>query len=142
MSSFVKRSIDIGTAVKAVEAAAAQAAQVKLRMSIAICDESGVLKHFHRMDGASTLSASIAQDKAYTSAVTGMATHAWFEFIKNDPPLLHGIVHTPRLTVFGGGFPIREEGVVIGSIGVSGGHYTQDMECARQALTAIGAPIP
>ena len=142
MSSFVKRSIDIATAVKAVEAAAAKAVEMKLRMSIAICDESGVLKHFHRMDGASPLAASIAQDKAYTSAITGMATHAWFEFIKNDPPLLHGIVHTPRLTVFGGGFPIREDGVLIGSIGVSGGHYTQDMECAREALTSIGAPVP
>lgn len=142
MSSFIKRSIDLETAAKAVQAAAAQAVEMKLRMSIAICDEAGTLKLFHRMDGASTLSASISQDKAYTSAVTGMATHAWFEFIKNDPPLLHGIVHTPRLTVFGGGFPIREEGVLIGSIGLSGGHYSQDMECARKALEAIGAPIP
>jgi uncharacterized protein GlcG (DUF336 family) len=142
MSSFVKRSIDQDAAVKAVEAAAARAAKMKLRMPIAVCDESGVLKHFHRMDGASALSASIAQDKAYTSAVTGMATHAWFEFIKDDPPLLHGIVHTPRLVVFGGGFPIREEGGLIGAIGVSGGHYTQDMECARHALAAIGAPLP
>jgi uncharacterized protein GlcG (DUF336 family) len=142
MSSFEKKSIDIDTAAKAVQAAAAQAAEMKLRMSIAICDEAGTLKQFHRMDGASTLSASIAQDKAYTSAVTGMATHAWFEFIKDDPPLLHGIVHTPRLTVFGGGFPIREDGVVVGSIGISGGHYTQDMECAKKALAAIGAPIP
>jgi uncharacterized protein GlcG (DUF336 family) len=115
MSSFVKRSIDQDTAVKAVEAAVVQAAKMKLRMSIAVCDESGVLKHFHRMDGGSALSASIAQDKAYTSAVTGMATHAWFEFIKDDPPLLHGIVHTPRLVVFGGGVPIREEGVLIGA---------------------------
>lgn len=142
MSSFVRRSIDHETAVKAAGAAAAQAATMKLRMSIAICDEAGVLKHFHRMDGASQLAVSICQDKAYTSAVTGMPTHAWFEFIKNDPPLLHGIVHTPRLTVFGGGYPIREEGLVIGAIGVSGGHYSQDMECARAALAAIGAAIP
>jgi uncharacterized protein GlcG (DUF336 family) len=142
MSSFVRKSIDLETAAKAVQAAAEQAASMKLRMSIAVCDEAGILKHFHRMDGASQLSVSICQDKAYTSAVTGMATHAWFEFIKNDPPLLHGIVHTPRLTVFGGGFPIREDGVVIGAIGLSGGHYSQDMDCARAALAAIGAPIP
>jgi uncharacterized protein GlcG (DUF336 family) len=141
MSSFVKKSIDIDTAAKAVQAAAAQAAEMKLRMSIAICDDAGTLKQFHRMDGASTLSASIAQDKAYTSAVTGMATHAWFEFIKNDPPLLHGIVNYPRLIVFGGGYPIKENGKVIGAIGVSGGHYSDDMEVARAALQAIGAPI-
>ncbi|MFZ5782827.1 MAG: GlcG/HbpS family heme-binding protein [Pseudomonadota bacterium] len=142
MSSFTRRSIDIETAIKAAQAAAAHAAGLNLRMSVAVCDEAGILKHFHRMDGASQLSVSISQDKAYTSAVTGMATHAWFEFIKNDPPLLHGIVHTPRLTVFGGGFPIREEGIVVGAIGLSGGHYSQDMDCARQGLAAIGAPAP
>ena len=68
-----------------------------------------------------------------------MPTHAWFEFIKNDPPLLHGITHTPRLVVFGGGFPITIKGEIVGAIGLSGGHYTQDMECARAALQAIGA---
>ena len=142
MSSFVRRSIDSATARKAADAAAAKAAELGLRMTIVVCDEAGTLKHVQRMDGASQLSAQIAQDKAYTGAVTGMATHAWFEFIKNDPPLLHGIVHTPRLTVFGGGYPIREDGVVIGGIGLSGGHYTQDMECAKAALAAIDAPIP
>ena len=91
------------------------------------------------MDGAPKLSIGIAQDKAYTAASFSMPTHAWFDFIKNDPPLLHGITHTPRLTVFGGGFPIVLKGEMIGAIGLSGGHYTQDMECARAALAAIGA---
>jgi hypothetical protein len=27
-----------------------------------------------------------------------MGTHEWQEFIKSDPPLLDGIVHTPRST--------------------------------------------
>jgi uncharacterized protein GlcG (DUF336 family) len=45
----------------------------------------------------------------------------------------------PRLVVFGGGFPIHLEGEIVGAIGLSGGHYTQDMECARAALSAIAA---
>jgi hypothetical protein len=61
------------------------------------------------------------------------------DFIKDDPPLLYGITHTPRLTVFGGGFPVVIKAEMIGAIGLSGGHYTQDMECARAALAAIGA---
>jgi len=137
--TIVKHSIDAETAEKAVAAAAKKAAELKLRMCIAVSDEAGDLKAFVRMDGAPKLSVGIAQDKAYTAASFGMPTHAWFDFIKDDPPLLHGITHTPRLTVFGGGFPIKLNGEMIGAIGLSGGHYTQDMECARAALKAIGA---
>jgi uncharacterized protein GlcG (DUF336 family) len=50
---------------------------------------------------------------------------------------LHGIVHTPRLVVFGGGYPITEGDQVIGGIGVSGGHYDQDMAVAEAALAAL-----
>jgi len=141
MSSIVKRSIDAKTAEAAVEAAAAKARQLGVNMCIAVTDETGDLKAFHRMDGSPKLSISIAQDKAYTSASFGFPTHGWHDFIKDDPPLLHGIVHTPRLIVFGGGYPIKEKGEMIGAIGVSGGHYTQDMECAKAALAAIGAEV-
>ncbi len=139
--TIVKHSIDAETAERAVSAAAKKAAELKLRMCIAVVDESADLKAFARMDGAPKLSIQIAQDKAYTAASFGMPTHAWFEFIKNDPPLLHGITHTPRLVVFGGGFPIKLQGEIVGAIGLSGGHYTQDMECARAALEAIGAEM-
>ncbi|HEY2112384.1 MAG TPA: heme-binding protein [Dongiaceae bacterium] len=139
MTTIVKRSIDAKTAEQAVEAAAKKAVELGLRMCIAVTDEVGDLKAFRRMDGAPKLSIEIATNKAYTAASFGMPTHAWFEFIKNDPPLLHGITHTPRLVVFGGGFPIHLEGEIVGAIGLSGGHYSQDMECARAALAAIGA---
>jgi uncharacterized protein GlcG (DUF336 family) len=137
--TIVKHSIDAETAEKAVAAATKKAAELKLRMCIAVSDEAGDLKAFARMDGAPKLSIDIAQNKAFTAASFGMATHAWFDFIKDDPPLLHGITHTPRLTVFGGGFPIKLNGEMVGAIGLSGGHYSQDMECARAALKAIGA---
>ena len=137
--TIIKHSIDSETAEKAVAAAAKKAAELNLRMCIAVCDESGDLKAFARMDGAPKLSIGISQDKAFTAVSFSMPTHAWFDFIKDDPPLLHGITHTPRLVVFGGGFPIRLKGEMVGGIGLSGGHYSQDMECARAALAAIGA---
>ena len=122
--TIVKHSIDAETAEKAIAAAAKKATELKLKMCIAVTDEAGDIKAFLRMDGAPKLSIDIAQNKAYTAASFSMPTHAWFEFIKDDPPLLHGITHTPRLTVFGGGFPIRLKGEIIGAIGLSGGHYT------------------
>ncbi len=138
---IVKKCIDISTAEKAIAAAAKKATEMGLKMCIAVSDESGDLKAFRRMDGAPKLSIQIAQDKAFTSASYGLATHVWFDFIKDDPPLLPGITHTPRLVVFGGGYPIVLEGEVVGAIGISGGHYKQDMECAKAALQAIGAEV-
>lgn len=139
MSSTQIATIDDTTAMAAIQAAAAKARELKLAMSIAVTDAAGQLKGFLRMDGASLISLQIAQDKAYTSSATGLPTHLWHDYIKDDAPLLHGIVHTPRFVIFGGGFPIKEGGMVVGAIGLSGGHYTQDMECARAALAAIGA---
>ena len=43
-----------------------------------------------------------------------------------------------RLVIFGGGFPITLGGKVVGAIGVSGGHYTQDMEVAQAGLAVLG----
>jgi uncharacterized protein GlcG (DUF336 family) len=139
--SIVKRSIDAATAERLIAAATAAAREIGKAMSIAIVNEAGQLKAFHAMDGAAHLSVEIAQNKAWTASAFGIPTHVWWDVVKNDPPLLHGITHTPRLTIFGGGYPVLEEGQMIGAIGVSGGHYAEDMEVARAALDAIGAAV-
>ncbi len=138
MANTVSRqTITKEAAMKLIAAAEKKAEELKKPMVIAVCDESGNLKAFSRMDGAPLLSVQIAQDKAYTAISFGVATHQWFDFIKNDPPLLAGIVHTPRLIVFGGGYPIKVDGQVVGGIGVSGGHWKEDMQCAEAALQTL-----
>ena len=138
MANTVSRqTITEEAAQKLIAAAEKKAVEMKRNMVIAICDESGTLKAFSRMDGAPLLSVQIAQDKAWTSVSYGVPTHKWFDFIKDDPPLLHGIVHTPRLIVFGGGYPIKVDGQIVGAIGVSGGHWKEDMECAEAGLKAL-----
>ena len=133
-----KLSITQAACDRLIEAATAKANEIGVPMVISVVDESGTLKAFRRMDGAPALSIEIATNKAYTAVGFGMPSHCWYEFIKNDPPLLHGIVHTPRLTSFGGGFPVTQDGQNIGGIGVSGGHYEQDMIVAEAALAALG----
>ena len=132
-----KHSITTEAADVLIAGGVAAAIEIGVPMVVAVVDESGVLKAFRRMDGAALLSVDIAQDKAYTAVSFGMPTHGWFDFIKNDPPLLHGIVKTPRLIVFGGGYPVTIDGQVVGGIGVSGGHYTQDMKVAEAGLAAL-----
>lgn len=135
------QTISEEAALMLIQAAENKAREMKKSMVIAVCDEAGNLKAFSRMDGAPLLSVDIAQNKAYTAISFGMPTHAWFEFIKNDPPLLHGITHTPRLVVFGGGYPVKLNGHIVGGIGVSGGHYSEDQQCAEAALKALGAEV-
>ena len=36
-----------------------------------------------------------------------------------------------------GGIPLIVDGHILGAIGVSGGHYTQDMEVAQAGLAAL-----
>src|SRR5512143_3715430 len=136
-NTFQKSTITIEAAQRMIAAAEVKAIEMKVPMCIAVCDSDGTLKAFSRMDGAALLSVQIAQDKAYTAISFGMATHEWFEFVKDDPPLLHGIIKSDRLIVFGGGFPIKTADGIVGGIGVSGGHYTQDMEVAQAGLAAL-----
>jgi uncharacterized protein GlcG (DUF336 family) len=136
--TFNKASITTEAAHRIVAAAEAKAKAMGHPFVIAVCDESGVLKAFSRMDGAALLSVQIAQDKAYTAVGFGLSTDAWHEFIKNDPPLAAGAVGgIDRLVVFGGGYPLKAGDVIIGAIGVSGGHYKQDMEVAEAGLAAL-----
>src|SRR6202011_6181241 len=117
-NSFQKSSITVEAAERIIKAAEAKAQEMGKLMCIAVCDEDGTLKAFRRMDGAALLSVQIGQDKAFTAiSFCGMATHEWFDFIKNDPPLLHGIVKSDRLIVFGGGYAIKTEAGIIGGMG-------------------------
>lgn len=132
-----RKCLSLKAAQTMIEAAMSKAADLGVPAVIAVVDDSGNLITMVRMDGAPLLSVELAQDKAYTAIAFGMATHEWFEFIKNDPPLLHGIVKTRRLVVFGGSFPVSLSGRVVGGIGVSGGHYSQDMEIAEAGVEAL-----
>jgi len=121
-----------------IDAAEKKAAEMGHPFVIAIVDDSGVLKAFSRMDGAALLSVQIAQDKAYTAAGFGLSTDAWHDFVKDDAPLAMGAATgIDRLIVFGGGYPIMIDGKLAGAIGVSGGHYTQDMDVANAGLAVI-----
>ena len=136
---FEKGSVTSELAQRMIAAAEAKAADLGVPMVIAVCDESGVLKAFSRMDGAALLSVQIAQDKAYTAVGFGMPSDGWHDFIKDDPPLAAGAVGgIDRLVIFGGGYPISVGDRIVGAIGVSGGHYTQDMQVAQAGLGAIG----
>ncbi|MBX5466772.1 MAG: heme-binding protein [Firmicutes bacterium] len=122
-----------------IRAARAQAQTLGIAVHVAVVDASGELIAYSRMDGASLMSGGIAQNKAYTAASFGWPTASWYPILAKDPASLHGLVHTPRLVIFGGGLPVRVEGQVAGAIGVSGGTPAQDVECAEAGIAALRA---
>jgi uncharacterized protein GlcG (DUF336 family) len=136
--TFEKSSISSDLAHRIIAAAEAKAHELGHPMVIAIVDDSGVLKALSRMDGAALLAVQVAQDKAYTAVGFGLPTDGWHDFIKDDPPLALGApAAVDRLVIFGGGYPISVDGKLVGGIGVSGGHYSQDMDVAQAGLSAI-----
>ena len=42
-----------------------------------------------------------------------------------------------RVVIFGGGMPIKRDGVVVGAVGASGGSVEQDVAVAKAAVAAF-----
>lgn len=136
--TYVTNSISLETANLAISAAIAKAEQMGLTVTVAVTDPNGILKAFQRMEGASVLSTDIAVNKAYTAVTSGFNTGAFFEFVKSDPALLHGMTEVPRFSVFGGGEQISHPTLgVIGAVGVSGAHYSEDEQIALAGVAAV-----
>src|SRR5881296_4343853 len=138
MANVVKKhSISSELAQKMVDRAMAKARELGVSENVAILDDGGNLKAFSRMDGAPILSIEMAQNKAYT-ALFGVSTQDFFNFIQGDPSLLAGIPTLSRVAAWGGGFPIKVNGAVVGAIGLSGAPTVEnDVECARATLALV-----
>jgi uncharacterized protein GlcG (DUF336 family) len=132
-----KQSISYELAQKMVNAAVAKARELGVTENVAILDDGGNLKAFSRMDGTPIPTIEMAQNKAYT-ALLGVSTQEFFNFIQGDPSLLAGIPTLTRVAAWGGGFPIKVNGEVVGAIGVSGAPTVQnDVDCAKAALGVV-----
>ena len=137
-----KHSISSELAQKMVDAAVAKARELRVYENVAILDDGGTLTAFCRMDGAPILCIEMAQNKAYT-ALFGVSTQDFFDFIQRDPSLLAGIPTLARVAAWGGGLPIKVDGEIVGAIGVSGAPAVQnDVDCASAALALVSDGVP
>ena len=138
MANVVKKqSISSELAQKMVNAVVAKARELGVTENVAILDDGGNLKAFSRMDGTPIPTIEMAQNKAYT-ALLGVSTQDFFNFIQGDSSLLAGIPTLARMAAWGGGFPIEVDGEIVGAVGVSGAPTVQnDVDCARAALAVV-----
>jgi uncharacterized protein GlcG (DUF336 family) len=139
--SIPAANISREAAAALVAAALAAALEIGIDIAVAVTDATGNLRAFERTDGAPFLTASVAEDKAWTSASFGFPTHVWNDYVTNDPKVAP-LAHLPRMVAVGGGYPILQNGQLIGGIGISGGNYQQDQDAAVAALRALAFDIP
>lgn len=121
-----------------IKGAEIKAREIDVPMCIAIVDESGYLIAFKRMDGGKSLSTTLAQDKAHTSAISRKTTQNYNEDCL--PGQLTFGIHTSaggRFSTVGGGVPVVMNGAVVGAIGLSGGAPEQDIACAQAGVDAF-----
>ena len=136
-----KHGISFELAQKMVDAAVAKAREIGVSENVVILDDGGHLKAFGRMDGAPIPTIEMAQNKAYT-ALLGVSTQDFFNFIQSDPSLLAGVPALSRIAAWGGGFPINVNGELVGTIGVSGAPAVQnDIDCALAALALVSDAV-
>ncbi|CAE6517719.1 uncharacterized protein GlcG (DUF336 family) [Nitrosomonas nitrosa] len=121
-----------------VMAAAKQCERDGYNVSVAVVDQSGVIRSQIRMDhaGAHTIESSFR--KAYTSASLKLPTMRLAKIASSDPEL-HGLHHmADNILMLGGGLPIVIEGEVVGGIGVGGAPGTRlDEICAEAGLKIL-----
>jgi uncharacterized protein GlcG (DUF336 family) len=124
--------ITLDQARAAVRAALAKAAELGLKMNIAVVDAGANLKAFARMDGAWLGSIDISIRKAKTARFFDMPTG---ELGKLSQPggSLFAIEHSNGgLITFPGGLPICDpRGTVMGAIGCSGSTVENDHAVAQ-----------
>lgn len=110
--------------------------EIKIPMVICVMDAGGNIVILERMDDSLLASLKIAQAKAYT-AVSFKAPTSELHQLSLPNGELYGINSMDNVITFGGGFPLKINEKVIGSVGVSGGTVEQDMSVSKQGVKAF-----
>lgn len=126
--------VGLDQAKKIAAGAVAEANKNNWKVAIAIVDTHGFLKYYEMMDDTQTASATVAIDKARTSAMFRRPTKMFEDGIAGGR---HALLGMKGALPIEGGLPIAVNGKCIGAIGVSGLTSPQDAQVAQAGLDAI-----
>jgi uncharacterized protein GlcG (DUF336 family) len=131
-------SLNLADARRIIAAAEKKAAELKQPMNIAVADAGGNLIAHVRMDGAWMGSIDISIKKAWTSRAFDIATKDLASHAQSGSQFFG--IHASndgRVMIFAGGIPLKQNGQVVGAIGVSGGSGEQDHAVAEAGAAAL-----
>lgn len=109
-------------------------------MTCAVLDAGGHLVALKRTDGSGILRPEIAFAKAWGALGMGLPTRVLAQRAEAMPQFFAalGSVSGGRMMPVPGGVLIRESGVIIGAVGVSGDLSDADEQCAVEGIEAAG----
>lgn len=130
--------ISLEEAYRVIMAARQKAQEIGVQMNIAVVDAGGNLTAFARMDNAWLGSIDIAQSKAFSARAFDMPTKDLGAESQSGKSLF-GInaSNQGKIIIFAGGIPLRQNGKVVGAIGVSGSSVEHDQEVAEAGAAAL-----
>jgi uncharacterized protein GlcG (DUF336 family) len=128
-------SVDLADARRIISAGERKAIELGIPYNIAVADAGGGLVAHARMDGAWLGSVDIAINKAWTARAFDMSTEDLSHLTQSGQQGFGlNTTNDSRVVIFGGGIPIKRDGIVIGAVGASGGSVEQDVAVARAAI--------
>src|ERR1700750_1297498 len=130
--------ITLADARRVIAAAEKKAQEIGQPMNIAVADEGGNLVAHVRMDNAWIGSIDISQKKAFTARAFDISTKDLAANSQSGGQFFG--IHASndgKVMIFAGGIPLKKDGKVVGSIGVSGGSGDQDHAVAEAGAAAF-----
>jgi len=129
--------ITLEQAQRAIDVILARCKQDGYTVAIAVADDNGDFIAFARMDDPYLRWGRNARKKAYTSAIMGRDTQAFYdELEKRKRTLLD--YGDPDFTTLPGGIAVYDGKRCIGAVGVTGAAKGNDEELARDGVAAMG----
>lgn len=122
--------LTLSLAKKLSEVIERKAASDGVKVVVAIVDAGANLILLHATDDAYIASVQIAQDKAYTAAALKMFTHTALELSRGGALDGLNVTTANRLSLLGGGAPLKIGDKIVGGLGVSGGTAQEDTDFA------------
>ena len=109
-------------------------------LSVAVLDTGGHLIAFQRSDNSSFMRFGIAAGKAYGALAMGVGSRWLHNQAETRPHFLEGLsnISGGRIVAVPGGVLVRQDGAIIGAVGVTGDTSDNDEACAVYAIEASG----
>ncbi len=131
-------TITLEQAMRAADAALAQARKLSVLEAIAVVDNAGRLVYFLKMDNLRAIGVELSQKKARTAAITKLPSKAYEDRIAAGGGGIAVLSLDGDVIASAGGIPIIVDGKMIGAIGVGGGPSgAVDSQVAQAGVDAL-----